>query len=132
MKPFCKSSRVALVSLIVCCFLEINSVKGTGLQTDPAKPRILITSGVRARTDPAVTAAEVAKLQLGSIVNELQPSPNKDKIGGVEDYWYRVAFPDGKEGWVFGGFTLLFDTNKREEIYRRIAADRLKIKTASF
>jgi hypothetical protein len=91
-----------------------------------------VASGVRVRASPAVTSDEVTRLQLGAVVEELEQSPAKEKVGGVEDYWYRVATPDGKQGWIFGGFIAPFDEAKRAESYRRIAAARLKVEDASF
>jgi len=128
-----KSMAAGLISLSICCFAVRAAVAGAAVrQTDPAASRILIASGVRARTDPAVSAAEVGRLQLGAIVSELARSPNKDKIGELEDNWIRVALPDGKEGWIFAAFTRPFDPARRSEIYRRIAAERLKNKSAGF
>lgn len=81
---------------------------------------------------PNTSAEEVTKLQIGTIVPELEQSSAKEKIGNGEDYWYKVALPNGKEGWIFGSFTLPFTAANRAEIYKRIASERLKIKDANF
>jgi hypothetical protein len=97
-----------------------------------AKSRIAVASGVRLRSTPSTTGEEVARLQIGTVVSELEQSPSREKIGGVEDYWYRVATGDGKEGWAFGSFLAPFDPNRVAEIYRRIASERLKIENLNF
>jgi hypothetical protein len=97
-----------------------------------SKSRITVASNVRARALPNTTAEEITKLPIGTIVNELEQSSAKEKIGNSEDFWYKVALPNGKEGWIFGSFTLPFTTTNRAEIYKRIASERLKIKDASF
>ncbi len=116
--------------VVALCFFTVSaSPTNFALQT---KSRITIASNVRARALPNTSAEEVTKLQIGTIVQELEQSPAKEKIGNGEDYWYKIALPGGKEGWVFGSFTLPFAANNRAEIYKRIAADRLKIKDANF
>jgi hypothetical protein len=90
------------------------------------KSRITVASGVRVRNAPQVAAEEIERLQFGTVVGQLEQSAAKEKINQVEDYWYRVALPSGKEGWVFGGLTVFFDPGKRNEIYRKIVAERMK------
>ncbi|MBI3654641.1 MAG: SH3 domain-containing protein [Acidobacteria bacterium] len=94
--------------------------------------RITSASNVRARALPNTTAEEVTKLPIGSVVNQLEQSAAKEKIGNAEDFWYKVALPNDKEGWVFGAFTLPYEAANRAEIYKRIASERLKIKDANF
>jgi hypothetical protein len=96
------------------------------------RSRITVASNVRARALPNTSAEEVTKLPIGTIVNQLEQSSAKEKIGNGEDFWYKVALPNSKEGWVFGAFTLPFDPANRAEIYKRIASERLKIKDANF
>jgi hypothetical protein len=74
----------------------------------------------------------VARLQIGVVVRELERSPNKETVGGVVDYWFRVATSSAQEGWVFGSFVVPFDSSRKTETYRQIATGRLKIATLSF
>src|SRR5829696_6274588 len=53
--------------------------------------RITTATGVRLRTAPQTSADEVTKLALGVVVRELERSAAKERIGAVEDFWYRVA-----------------------------------------
>ena len=99
---------------------------------DARKSRITTASGVRVRERPDTNAGESAKLPLGVVVEELEQSKEKAKVGTSEDYWYLVAAPGGAKGWVFGGLTAPFDAARREEIYQSIASERLANKAASF
>jgi hypothetical protein len=96
------------------------------------RSRITTASGVRVRERPDTGAGESARLSLGVVVEELEQSKDKAKVGTAEDYWYLVAAPGGVKGWVFGGLTAPFDAARREEIYRRIAVERLDNKATSF
>jgi Bacterial SH3 domain len=126
-----KSSHIVLSFVAVCVFIAC--ANATSLAQAPlGKSRITVASGVRVRAMPNTTAEEVTKLGIGTLVQELEQSANKERIGGVEDFWYRISAPGGKDGWVFGSFTAPFDTNNRVAIYRRIAAERLKAEQTNF
>ncbi len=96
--------------------------------------RSLITtaSGVRLREHPDAGAAEVGRLQLGLVVEELERSPEKARIGSAEAFWHRVSAPGGASGWVFGSLVAPFDPARRDEIYQRLAADRVANAAATF
>ncbi|MBF0411619.1 MAG: TonB family protein [Desulfamplus sp.] len=93
----------------------------------PDGNKITIVSGVRIRANPQVNADELARLPIGTVIKELERSPNKVIIGQNEDYWYRVAASDTIEGWVFGSLLRSFEPAKREEIYLQIGNERLKV-----
>ncbi|HZS09258.1 MAG TPA: SH3 domain-containing protein [Blastocatellia bacterium] len=105
---------------------------GIGSQTASTKERITTASGVRVRAAPQTTAEEVTRLPLGTILQVLEQSAGKEKVGQNEDFWYRVTTTDGKSGWVFGSLTGSFDPANREAIYQGIAAERLKVELSSF
>jgi hypothetical protein len=109
---------ILLFFLVVVCLPSALAQTGS---------RITIASGVKLRKAPQVSAEEVVRLQIGTVLRELEKSSSKEKINQVEDYWYKVALQNGKEGWVFGGFTTVFYPDKWEEIYRRIVTERLKM-----
>lgn len=94
--------------------------------------KIAIASGVRVRTAPQASASEVARLPIGTVVQELERSADKEQIGQSEDYWYRIAAADQIQGWVFGSLIAPFDPARREEIYRKIATERIKATETSF
>jgi len=54
---------------------------------------IITGSNVRLRSEPQTTATEVSRFALGTIVEELGTSQDRQ--------WRQVAAPDGKTGWVF-------------------------------
>jgi hypothetical protein len=125
------SSHIISSLVAVCVFIAW--ANATSLAQAPlGKSRITVASGVRVRAMPNTTAEEVTKLGIGTLVQELEQSANKERIGGAEDFWYRISAPGGKDGWVFGSFTAPFDTNNRVTIYRRIAAERLKAEQTNF
>lgn len=122
--------RGALLALLCAAALAPHDARP--LAQGAPKSRITTASGVRVRERPDAGAAEVSKLPLGVVVEELEHSPERAQVGAAEDYWYLVSAPGGAKGWVFGGLTAPFDAARREEIYRRIAGERLANKSASF
>lgn len=99
-----------------------------------AAGRSLITSaaGVRLRESPDAASAEVGRLQLGLVVEELERSAAKAKVGSTEDFWHLVSAPGGARGWVFGGLVAPFDPARRDEIYVRLASERVANAAATF
>jgi len=97
-----------------------------------ARQRITTASNVRVRSAPDTGSEEVGRLQLGTVVEELERSQEKARVGDAEDFWYKVSAPGGASGWVFGGLTAPFDPARREEIYTRLAAERADKADATF
>src|SRR6185369_9319011 len=95
--------------LLWCSILLLIVVCLPAVVPAQTRSRITVASGVRVRKAPQVSAEEVERLQIGAVLQEIEQSSSKEKVGQVEDYWYRVALQSGKEGWVFGGFTIIFD-----------------------
>ncbi|HJQ71058.1 MAG TPA: SH3 domain-containing protein [Blastocatellia bacterium] len=120
----CKVVFVSILLFMIC--------DGLSEAASQSRMRITTGSGVRVRTGPQVAAEEVTRLPIGSVVEELEGFPHTEKIAGVEDRWYRVALPDGKQGWLFGGFTTVFDPAKAAENYLQIANNRLKVEQPTF
>jgi hypothetical protein len=99
---------------------------------DATQPKITTVSAMRARKSPQVTAEEVVRLKLGTVVNAIARSTNQDTIGGKTDYWYRVNLPNNQTGWLFGGLLLDYSANKRQELVRQIIEARLKAENTDF
>ncbi|GAK60030.1 hypothetical protein U27_07017 [Candidatus Vecturithrix granuli] len=106
---------------MILFFLEIMPI-----QAQNSSFRILTASNVRIRQKPNASAPEVTKLALGTLVQELGRTPKQETIGAVQDYWYQIAIPDGQQGWIFGGFTMVYQETQREAIYQEITQARLK------
>jgi hypothetical protein len=99
-----------------------------------ANGRSLITSasGVRLREQPDADAAEVGRLQLGLVVEELERTPAKAKVGSAEAFWHKVSAPGGARGWVFGSLVAPFDPARRDETYVKLSSERLANAAATF
>ena len=121
-----------LITAALLLFISTSPAFSRNRQDILVKPRIVVASNVRVRSEPKTSAPEVAKLQLGVVIRPVEQSRTREKIGGADDFWYRVALPEGREGWVFGAFTAPYDAKDRDAIYKRIASDRLKVKDAGF
>jgi hypothetical protein len=104
-------------------FQAVPALAGTPPQ--PEKQRIAAASGIRLRATPAPGGKEVTKLFIGTVLRELEHSAKQETIGGKKDYWYRVATPDGQEGWVFGSFVLPLEPERRVQAYLEIAKLRM-------
>lgn len=89
--------------------------------------RITTASGVRLRAEPGPTATEIARLPVGMVMQQLERSATREKVGENQDYWYRVSTSDGRSGWIFGALSLAIDPANPDVVYRRIATDRLKL-----
>lgn len=89
-------------------------------------------SGVRARTTPATSGEEVARLPIGTLVKQVDNDQRAGQVGNKNDFWYHVALPNGKDGWVFGAFLTRFDEKRRGEIYQGIATAKVKAEDTSF
>ncbi len=89
-------------------------------------------SGVRARTTAATTGEEVARLPIGTMLRQVDSEQREATVGGKKDFWYHVALPGGKDGWVFGSFLTRFDEARKGEIYKTIAAAKIKSDSTSF
>lgn len=102
------------------------------IKLDSAQAKITIVSAMRARRAPQVTADEVRRLKLGTVVSANARSTQQDTIGGKTDYWYRVNLPNGETGWLFGGLLLDYNKQQRVELLRQIIEARLKAETTDF
>lgn len=63
------------------------------IKLEVAQPKITTVSAMRARRAPQITAEEIVRLKLGTVVNAVGRSTNQDTVAGKTDYWYRVNLP---------------------------------------
>lgn len=68
---------------------------------------------VRIRATPSTTGAVVAVLPIGTWVKPLEKSGQKQSLLGKNDYWYKIAVENNKQGWIFGGLTLAASEEER-------------------
>jgi hypothetical protein len=102
------------------------------VKLDTTQPKITTVSAMRARKSPQVTAEEVVRLKLGTVVNAVARSTNQDTAAGKTDYWYRVDLPNGQTGWLFGGLLLDYNASQRQALVRQIIEARLKAENTEF
>ena len=102
------------------------------VKLERAQAKITTVSAMRVRKAPQVTAEEISRLKLGTIVNAIARSTNEDTIGDKTDYWYRVNLATGQPGWVFGGLLLDYSAAQRHQLLRSIIEARLKAETTEF
>ncbi|WP_224366437.1 SH3 domain-containing protein [Hyalangium versicolor] len=89
------------------------------------KQRIAAASGIRLRATPAPSGKEVTKLFIGTVLKVLEQTAKQETIGGKADYWYRVATPEGQEGWVFGSLVWPLLPDQQVQTYLEIARQRM-------
>lgn len=118
-----KNSTLCFASLLLFAFTSFAQTGTSWITT---------SSGVRARTAPATSGEEVMRLPIGSILRQVDNEKREATIGDKKDFWYHVSLPNGKDGWAFGAFLVRFDESKRGEIYRSIAAPKLKSEEGTF
>jgi len=102
------------------------------IKLETAQAKITTVSAMRARRAPQITAPEIARLKLGTVVNAIARSTNQDTVGDKTDYWYRVNLPNNQTGWIFGGLLQDYDANRRVQLLRQIIEGRLTAENTDF
>lgn len=93
--------------------------------------KIMTASAVRVRIAPDTRADEVGKLDLGTLVAVEQQTKDKQQIGSLFNYWFKVTAGE-LSGWVFGDFLIDFKAADQDKIWAGIAQDRLGKKEMLF
>jgi len=117
--------------------LAVGHISALLAQTDEVKldapqSKITTVSAMRVRKSPQVSAEEIVRLKLGTVVNAIARSANQDSVAGKTDYWYRVNLPNGDTGWLFGGLLLDYTTGQRQQLVSQIIEARLKAENTDF
>jgi hypothetical protein len=89
-------------------------------------------SGVRVRASPSASAAEVARLPIGTVLQIQERSERPETIGGKSDHWYRIGLEKGKTGWVFGAFTTRFEPTSVTKAYVALFRERSTVDATPF
>jgi len=108
------------------------AVQADEVKLDAAQAKITTVAAMRVRRAPQMTAEEMQRLKLGTVVSAVARSATQDTIGGKTDYWYRVTLPNGETGWVFGGLLIDYNVRQRNELLRQIIEARLKAENTNF
>src|SRR4051794_38619623 len=122
-----KKSKVIKVQSLTFAFIVLAAGHITSLlaQTDEVKldapqGKITTVSAMRVRRSSQVSAEEIVRLKLGTVVNAIARSANQDTVAGKSDYWYRVNLPNGDTGWLFGGLLLDYSAGQRQQLVHQI------------
>lgn len=118
--------------LVIIAFARVAMGQADEVKLDALQAKITTVSAMRVRKSPQVSAEELQRLKLGTVVNVVARSSNQDTISGKTDYWYRANLPNNQTGWLFGGLLLDYDTGQRSDILRRIIEARLKAENTEF
>jgi len=102
------------------------------VKLDPAQTKITTVSAMRVRKAPQITADEMLRLKLGTVVTAIARSTNQDTVGEKTDYWYRVNLPNDQTGWLFGGLLLDYTASQRQQLVRQIIEARFKAENTDF
>ena len=126
--------RSIILSLAVLALGYISPImaQSSEIKLEPAQAKITTVSAMRVRRAPQVTAEEVVRLKLGTVVNASARSTNEDTIGGKTAYWYRVNLSNGATGWLFGGLLLDYAHPQLQALLRQIIEARLKAENTDF
>jgi hypothetical protein len=128
--------RVFVTALLLLFAAHAAAAPDASAQTDASRTngRALITtaSGARLRERPDTDAAEVGRLQLGLVVEEVERTAERSRVGSAENYWSLVSAPGGARGWVFGSLVAPFDPARRDATYVKLAAERVENAAATF
>ncbi|HEX4951124.1 MAG TPA: SH3 domain-containing protein [Blastocatellia bacterium] len=89
-------------------------------------------SGVRARASSTVNSDEVARLPIGTMLKQIGEEQRETTSGGQKDFWYHVILPTNKDGWILGRFLTRFDEARKGEIFKSIAAAKIKTESTTF
>jgi hypothetical protein len=119
-------------AILALAMLVVAVVQSDETKLDAAQSKITTVSAMRVRRAPQVSAEEVQRLKLGTVVNAIARSTNQDTINGKTDYWYRVTLPNGQTGWLFGGLLLDYNARQRSELLRQIIEARLNAENTDF
>ena len=95
-------------------------------KTTPIPQLIATAAGARVRAQASTSSAELRRVKLGALIKVLEKTKND---------WYKIEIPAKPKnviGWMSGQVADDWDTNKREDIYRRIVEKNYKAEEMSF
>ena len=113
---------------LMCCLL----IPFPGLLFAGGENLLITGSGVRVRQEPNVKGKELTRLPLGFETSLREKTKDQQTIGGKTGYWMKITLPEGKEGWVFGGFAQELKETGHENQYKELIEERLHQETISF
>ena len=125
-------SLICTLTILALGHVSPSLAQSDEIKLDVAQAKITTVSAMRVRKAPQVTAEELTRLKLGTVVNAVARSTNQDTVVEKTDYWYRVNLSNGQTGWLFGGLLLDYSPGRRQELLRQIIEARLKAENTDF
>ena len=125
-------SVIFAISLLTLLYVSPLVSQEGEIKLDSAQEKITTVSAMRVRKAPQITADEVRRLKLGTVVSASARSTQQETISGKTDYWYRVNLANGETGWLFGGLLLDYNAQQRTDLLRQIVEARLKAENTEF
>ncbi|RME90053.1 MAG: SH3 domain-containing protein [Candidatus Hydrogenedentota bacterium] len=101
-----------LFFLLVSCHGKSENKQNVAKPSLP-KEAVVLTEGLKVRLSPNRVAAELGRLEEGMKVEILSHSPEKEKIGQYEAYWYKIKTDDDLIGWVYGAYLNIDNQNQK-------------------
>ncbi len=105
---FATGNGLRRLTFVSAALLFLLATTAPSFSQTPGKKLIVTASSARLRERPETAAAEAGRVQLGAVVDELERSAEKSKVGSAENFWHLVSAPGGARGWVFGGLVAPF------------------------
>ena len=79
-------------------------IEHPALNIRPLSVGVLTDDKVRIRKRPNLNGKHIAYLQKDDIVEIINRTEKKMKIGDMDDFWYKIRTNDGIYGWTYGFF----------------------------
>lgn len=112
-----------LLGIFVACFdLSCARIEEIGEIELPVTPvltvennwAVIVSSHLRLRDAPSTDSAAIATLWKGSVLEILSKTNLLEMVDDLAGFWYRISY-DGLNGWVFGPYLLLYDSQAMAE-----------------
>ena len=101
-----------LYIILLIIFWQIN-VNAAEYKTTNIEYGIIKGVRVNLRLKPGIKSEIIRQTRRNELAFYLEKTDNKYKVGGVEDYWYKIKTQGNKACWVFGKYFHHFKVNNR-------------------
>jgi len=75
---------------------------------------VITGSHLRLRDRATTESRAITTLWRGNVLEIIARDETKVRVEGKDDYWYQVAY-DGLQGWVFGAYIELYESEKKAQ-----------------
>jgi len=112
---------ISLAAALIFGFTGIMCLKNdSSIQKDTYG--IIIKGYSALRIEPVIYASVIMYLNKGESVEIMERSTEKNWVGKIHDFWYRIKTRDGNTGWVFGENIVIHTSENRVKI-DKLASD---------